>query len=320
MDKVTNIWYAKNIILLVKKGTDTFKWKVSLSTYKNNEIQIDIEWIDDKRNNILFDSNVEIITIFNFTNINQDFLGLLLLIYWIKKYSPKSINLVLPYFPYTSKDMIGKAKTNNILHISTDNWLLTLLQNSWISTIKTFDLWNLYVQNYSSIYIENITKDKIFVDEFSYFMRATKKLSIIVMNQDDYILFKHLLWHKENIHIIYIDEDISIKSKRDQLNILNSISDANKSTIYIFEKSLIRWNKLYWLLNILWNNLDIKELNLCVTHGIFAQGSYRKFNTILEKFPYINIVTTNSLLWYTKKITESRTKIIKLPLLPQKGE
>lgn len=323
---LSNVGYMKNIILLVKKGEETFKWKVSLSTFKNNEIQIDIEWVEDKRNNILFDSNVEIITIFNFSNINQDLLWLLLLIYGIKKYFPKSINLILPYFPYTTKDMIAEVRDEDSsnkkdLKISTDNWLLTMLQNSWISTIKTFDLWNLYVQNYSSIYIENITKDKIFETEFKFFKRTKKKITIILLNQDDYILFKQILGKKENLKLIYLDETLSSKTKNEQLNILNNISDTDKSNIYIFDKSLIRWTKIAQLINILCTELDIKELNLYITHGIFAKGSYNKFNTLMEKYPYLSINTTNSIFWYHKKLKSERDdgiSILKLPLMPSK--
>ena len=308
------IWYSKKIILLIKKWGKTFTWKAYILPFKNNELQIEIDWVEDKRNNTLFDSNVDIIIRFNFSTINEDLLGLLLLIYWIKKYSPKSINLILPYFPYTTKDMW--ESTNWKLNISTDSGLLTILQNSWISTIKTFDLWNKYVQNYSNIYIENITKKDIFIDEFAFFNKTKKKISIILLNQEDYNLFKSTIKDKENIHLIYLDEDLSSKSKTDQVNILTKLSDANKSIIYIFDKSLIRGNKIAQLLNILWANLDIKELNICITHGIFWQWSYRKFNWILEKFPYMNILTTNSILWYSKKILEDRISILKLPIMP----
>lgn len=311
-------WYSKNVILIIKKWENTYSAKVSFSTYKNNELQIEISWVSDERNNILFDSNVEIISLFSFNNINQDLLGILLLIYGIKKYFPKTINLVLPYFPYTAKDMLLNEKENNKLQISTDNWLLTLLQNSWISTIKTFDLWNKYVQNYSSIYIENITKDKIFVDEFDFFLRTNKKVSIILLNQDDYWLFKRVLWDKENINLIHLDEEISTKSKTEQINILSSISEWWKSIIYIFEKSIIRWNKIAALINMIGNNIDVKELNLCITHGIFAQWSYRKYNSLLEKFPFLYITTTNSIYSYINKIDPNKVNIIKLPLVKQK--
>lgn len=320
MDKETEIgtWYIKNIILIISKWEDTYTWKVSLSTYKNNEIQIEINWVDDKRNNILFDSNVEIISLFNFSNINQDILWLLLLIYWIKRYSPKSINLVLPYFPYAEKNLENNFIEKNKIKINTDNWMLSLLQNSWISTIKTFDLWNIYFQNYSSFYVENISKDKIFIDEFDFFARTNKRINIITLNQSDYSLFSKLFWHKENISIIYIDKELSLRTKNEQVNIFSQLSEWGKSIIYIFDNSIIRGNRIYALLNLLWNNLDIKELNLCVTHWIFAQWSYRKYNTLLEKFPYMYITTTNSILWYASKIYEDRLSLIKLQLVNKK--
>jgi len=313
--KTTNTWYLKNIILLISKWDNIYTWKVSISSYENNELEINIIWVPDKRNNILFDSNIEIINIFTFVSLNEDLLWLLFLISWIKKFLPKSINLTLPYFPYTTKDMGVYKKEENKVKISTDNWLLSLLQNSWISTIKTFDLWNLYVQNYSSIYIENITKDNIFIEEFLFFNKTTKKINIILLNIDDYILFNDLLGEKENINLILIEHDNIIKLKKEQNSLINKIDNSWKAIIYIFEKSLVKWNNILWIINLLAENLSIKELNLCVTHWIFAQWSYRKFNNLIEKYSFLNITTTNSINWYFNKINKEKITMIKLPFI-----
>lgn len=313
--EINNNWYTKNLLLVIKKKWDTFNSKVSVSTYKNNEIQILLDWITDKRNNILFDSNIDIFIKFNFSNINQDFFWLLLLIHWLNKYNPKTINLVLPYFPYTSKDLFIKKQNNSNINISTDNSLLRMLESSWISTIKTFDLGNLYIKNYSNIYIENVTKEDIFIEEINFLKKTTRKVSVIVLNQDDYIFFKNIVWKKDNINLIYIDEDISLKSKPEQINILNKLKiEWNKSTIYIFDKTLIRWNKIYSLTNLIAKNIDIRDLNICITHWVFAYWSYNKFNTLIERYSFIDIITTDSLIWYHKRITEENIEILKLPL------
>jgi len=319
--EINNNGYSKNIIINIKKE-DAIQYKASISTYKNNELQVILNNIQDVYKNELFDANIDIIIKFNFNKINEDFFWLLLLLHWLKKYKIKSLNLILPYFPYTTKDLflgIWNTQEKNTLKISTDNSVLQMLEGSGITSIKVFDIWNLYIQNYSNIYVQNIKKNDIFINEFDFFKKTTKRIHIIALNQDDYVLLKKEIWHKDNINILYLDEDISLKTKNDQISLLSKLKDnTNKSIIYIFDKIIIRWGKIYTLANLISKNLDVKELNLCITHWIFAYWTHNKFNTLIERYPFINIITTDSLFAYNKKLNDINTEIIKLNLLDKK--
>jgi len=306
-------WYSKKIDVIIKPKKGEIKdWNASILTYKNNEILILLDQIEKKKDNIIFDAEIEIIVQFNFNNINQDLFWLLLLIYGLKTYRPKSVRLTLPYFPYTHKDIFNEEFTKSI-KINTDHSLLTILQNSWIDYINTYDLGNKYIKTYYDIFVEEVSKKDIFTEEFDFFRRTKKRVTIIVLNKEDYNYFKKYVGNKENINIIFIDWDIKKKTKAEKISILSSVKNPDNTLIYIFDKMLIRWAKIYNLIDFLMANLDIKELNLCITHGIFAFWSYIKFNSLMEKYKYLNIVTTDSIYSpYVEKLNKKQTEIYPL--------
>jgi phosphoribosylpyrophosphate synthetase len=313
---ITNIYntsYSRHILLIVKKGGEKKYIKCWISTYKNNELLIEAEWVD-KRKNWFPQADIDIVIKFNFLNINQDLLALMLLIQAIKKYRPNSINLIMPYFPYIAKSIYIEEKYDKT-YLSSDMWFLSILEASWITSIKTLDIWNQNILDYGNLFIDNHDKTDIFTNEFVFFERTKKDIIIFTLNYEDYEFIKNKFKNKENIHVMYINDDIKNMSKNEKIDILSNVknySDWQKPVIYIFDKIILRWTKLYNLSDFLLSNIDLKELNICITHWIFAHWVYKKYNALLDKYPSLSIVTTNSIDWYYKKLYQDRISVYKM--------
>lgn len=298
--------------MIIKKDWSTLSKDIILDKSKSNEITILLKDIDNKRNNLLFDSNIDIKYTFNFNNLNENILSLIMLIYWLKKYSPKTINLTLPYYPYSLKEQ--HTRNDNEIFINPLNSFINLLNNIGISTIKTFDLWNESVINYSDFFIENIEKQDIFEEDIA-FLKGYKKdkvITLISLNINDYNYFNNILKDKENINVIFVWKKISEMNLNQKKNFLNDIKQETVwNAVYIFENTLYKWNKVSQIINYIWVNnelLNIKELNLFITHWVFSKWSYRKFNNLIENYDFLNITTTNTVNWYAKYI--NNVKII----------
>lgn len=303
-----------NIIITIEKWEDVKTEILKLKELNNNEVLIFLEWILDHQYNMLFDSNIDIFYRFNFVNINAEIFFLLLIINWLQKYKPKSINLTLPYLPYTENDYSVYSEQQSV-KLHTHYWFLNLLDKSWVSYITTYDMWNPQLASYSTMYIKNIRKDKIFNDEFSFFKNSRKALFIMALNEDDYNLLYSKFSEKPNIKLLNVSSFINFQSKKEVLTLLKPFINNENIPLYIFDKDIKTGTKMANICKLLLKEAKLKEINICITHALFSNWSYRKFNTLIDWYwgkVNITLTTTDSVNGYAENIKEDNLQILQL--------
>lgn len=306
----------EKVSIKIKKEWEEIFKNINIIERSNNEIEISLSEDNTNLFNLINNNNIEIKFIFDLENLSNDLLLLYFLINWLQKYKPQTISLNLPYLPYTNSNNYEKYFKDNLKEenkLFTNSTFFKLLKHSNVSTIKTYDLINPTIQEYSDIYIENIWKEIIFEEEFNFIKNFQKSLFIITLNEDDNMLFYSKFSDKQNVKIINLSSPINFKNKKEVDSTFLKLIKSNPNVpIYIFDKDLKTWERLYNILKNILKETEVKEISVYITHLLFSKGSYRKFNSLFENYPkvFITFYAPETIKSYFENI-DSKYKVIK---------
>lgn len=302
-------------------------WKIieqqlKINLLNNNEIFLYLtnlekeNWSSFKQ---LFNSNIEIKFRFNFDKINQEVLLLFFIINSLNKYKPKSIQLVLPFIPYTRNELkdfseIPEEDRANYCAFNSSDAFLKLLETSWVTSILTYDLINKWFWTTNNLFIKNVEKNNIFIEDFEFLDRTEKNFILLALNEEDYNLLYRLYSKKTNFIIINCSWYINFKSWTEvSKKFLKTIKDYSNYNVFIFDKEIGTGFRLISILKHIVNYVpEVREISVFATHWIFSKWNYKKFNNLFEHYPKSNILiyTTNSINWYSSYINKENIKII----------
>lgn len=212
--------------------------------------------------------------------VNENIMELLIAIDAAKRASAKSINVVLPYFPYSRSDKKDQPRVP-----VTAKLMAQLLEAAGASRIITCDLHNSAIQAYFNIQCERLTGERIIEN---YFLEKNIK-DMVVVATDAGSSKKAYRYSR------FFDCPMALIDKRrdgndDKTKAVSIIGDVKGKTAIIFDDEVSTAGTLTEAAKILEMH-GAKEIYAGCTHGIICGDAKKK----IEESPIKELVITDTL-------------------------
>lgn len=249
-------------------------------------------------------------------NVNEDIMELFLIIDALKRASAKSINVIIPHFPYARQDKKSAPREPISARLIAD-----LLTTAGISRIITMDLHADQIQGYFNIPVDHLTALPLFV---KYFNNKNIKDPVVVAPDTGRAKVAKKLADK-------IDAQLAIlhKTRPDHnvADIMHVVGDVKNKTIILFDDMVDTGGSVTQGIKALKEHGANPEMYLATTHPVFSGPAIARLtaagfqevvttNTIPipdeKHFPGLKIISTAPLLAEAITCNNSNTSISEL--------
>lgn len=297
------------------------KCEAILSHFKNGETRVEIT-------TSIRNKNIIIVAQIRKGYINDDFLGLTMILDACQRSSVDKINLVLPYFPYSRSDKkdksrisIGAANIANILKIyKIDNIISLDLHSGQLQGLFDKGFHNLYMINHMSEFIsqtlflsDDVNEDDVNEDDVNKdFNKDVNKdvKSNYVLVSPDIGGINRIEAYSKKLNMEYI---VLHKTRDHQVpgTIINCIAFGTISkyvgkTAIIVDDIMDSGGTMMAAVNKLIEN-GIKDIIIVITHGIFSGDAL----LLIDSCSYIKkVYTSNSLPQTENKLLCDKISVV----------
>lgn len=256
-------------IVLAERIADSLGTKLGLckiNRFSDGEISISIE--ESVRGDDVF------IIQSTSSKVNEYYMELIIMIDALKRASAGTINVVLPYYGYASRDY--KKEAHNPI---TAKLIANLIINAGATRVLTFDIHNVQVQSFFDKPLDNLVSEPLFAS----FYKKNDMLGedyVVVAPKNSEIKRARNLADYLNTALVIVDKE------ENGYYLIGEVSNKN---CIIFD-DILRTGKTFSSVANLLKEQDALEIYACATHGLFTERA----KELLDDSPISNICVTDS--------------------------
>lgn len=270
-----------------------------LDKFSNGEIRVEIK--ESVRNEDIYIIQTGYSNSNNGYNTNDYLIETLIIVDACKRSMAKSINIIMPYYPYSRQDKKDEARSPISAKL-----FANLLTTSGINRLVVMDLHSSQIQGFFDIPVDNIYSIKLVIEYFnnnifSLLDDTEKEKKYVVVSPDAGSLKRTICFAKAmglDTAILHKQRNYSKKNTVDH-SFLISNNDLKNKTAIICDDMCDTAGTLIKGIDALVEN-GIKDVIIVITHGIFSGSAIERINNC----KYIKrIIVSNSIYQeYNQKI------------------
>lgn len=263
-----------------------------LDKFSDGEIQVDIQ--DNVRNQDVFIIQSGYSNTNNNYNTNDYLMETLILIDACRRSMAKTINVIMPYYPYSRQDKKDESRSP-----ITAKLVANMLTRSGIDRLVVMDLHSSQIQGFFDIPVDNIYSVNLVIDYFNDnifkdYNDLEKEDRFIVISPDAGAVKRTLKFAKLmglNTGILHKQRNYSKKNTVDKSILVGEKETLNGKTAIICDDMCDTGGTLIKSVDTL-VEYGITEVLVVITHAILSGPALKRIN----ECRYINkIITTNSI-------------------------
>ena len=247
-------------------------------------------------------------------NTNDFLMETLILIDACKRSMAKSINVIMPYYPYSRQDKKDESRSP-----ITAKLVANMLAQSGINRLVVMDLHSSQIQGFFDIPVDNIYSVNIVIDYFENnifhsYSQEEKDQKFIVVSPDAGAVKRTLKFAKLmglDTAILHKQRNYGKKNTVEKSILVGEKDELKGKTAIICDDMCDTGGTLVKSVNVLVEN-GITDVIVVVTHGILSGPAIERINDCR----YINkIIVTNSINQDANKRKCKKLEVIEIDLL-----
>jgi ribose-phosphate pyrophosphokinase len=275
-----------------------------LDKFSDGEIQVDIQ--ENVRNQDIFIIQSGYSNTNPNYNINDYLMETLIIIDACKRSMAKSVNIIMPYYPYSRQDKKDESRSP-----ITAKLVANLLETSGIDRLVVMDLHSSQIQGFFDIPVDNIYSVGIVLDYFNKhifnsFTEEEKEDKFIVISPDAGAVKRTLKFAKcmgLDTAIMHKQRNYQKKNTVEKTIVISDKDSLLNKTAIICDDMCDTGGTLIKAVETLIKN-GIKDVIVVVTHGILSGSAIERINQCqhITRMIVTNSINQNNNLQLSSKI------------------
>jgi len=270
---------------VIMSGTSTKDIALSISKKHNRPlIDINIKKFSDGEIFVKIKENIRGMDVFYFqaTPSNDSLIELLLTLDAIKRSSPNSITLIMPYYGYARQDRKTEARTPISAKLVAD-----LIEKVGIDRLVTLDIHSEQIQGFFDSPVDNLYGANIFVN---YCKKYDLSNTVIASPDAGGVVRARYFAKKLNINELAIID--KRREKANESEVMNILGNVKEKDIIIIDDMVDTAGTLIKAAKAFKDN-GAKSVKACITHGVL---SGKALKNISNGSDYLDeLIITNSI-------------------------
>lgn len=237
------------------------------------------------------------------THVNRNIMELLITIDACKRASAKSVNVVIPYFPYSRQDKKSSSREPISARL-----VANLLETAGAERIITMDLHADQIQGFFNIPVDHLTSLPLFVD---YFSKTLKDMSDVIVVAPDTGRAKAAKKFADRLGAgLAIIHKSRSADKHNESEVMHLIGEVKDKRAILYDDMVDTGGSIANACEALHKN-GVKECYLSTTHAVFSGPAVDR----LKNCGFKEVVVLDTIPLPEEKHFEGLTILETAPLL-----
>lgn len=235
-------------------------------------------------------------------NVNEDIMELFIIVDSLKRASAKSINVIIPHYPYARQDKKSAPREPVSAKLVAD-----LLETSGIDRIITMDLHADQIQGYFNVPVDHLTALPLFV---RYFKNLEIKDLVVVAPDTGRAKAAKKLADKIGAELAIMHKT---RPEHNVAEIMHLVGDVKNKTVLLFDDMVDTAGSITQGLAALKQHGANPDIYLATTHPVFSGPAIDR----LVKAGFKEVVVTNTIPLPEEKRFDGLRVLTTAPLLAE---